>query len=314
MRIYVSFGNGDDEIIYSIRERRPYSYERNREELHRLYGGRQYYSSRSGLSGAGFLEPSPANNDLVIFGTYRTDTAAVMQRREIVHLENEKPIFGYAPIKSHDGVDEAAPFVLTDGKKVAFVSPYRVPDVLKDWKKIDGKEKQLIWYDLEGSAHILRFSIFNVEHWRGVRGLRATRFLDLREARKYQRNLRPRHESLFERKLRIAQYKELWFHIAPDGYIDKVWRESPRDLKGEIVGGWQGEGEGLFWRRRDLKVEAFMEVPLDSLNSGKIEGPEFIGYEEMLDVYTWFGTTVDKWKKYFKEKAEEEWNEWKIYC
>ena len=67
-RIDVDFGGGYDSIIYSVKENRFYSYEQETEEVHSRYAGRQYYSSRSGMSGAGFLEVDPANNDLILFG------------------------------------------------------------------------------------------------------------------------------------------------------------------------------------------------------------------------------------------------------
>jgi len=301
-RIEVRFSGGYDSILYSVKDNRFYSYEREIDELHARYGGRQYYSSRSGLSGAGFLEVDPANNDLIIFGYYRTD-ACCEQHRETVHLVDGQPVFGYAPIISHEGIDNNAPFVLTDGSKVAFVSAWNVRDILLGWKEIEGKEIELTWYDQYGYAGRLTFQLYNPDHFRGVR---ATRFIDLRYAREQKGDLQPRYEVLFERKLNICTNGSRWFHLHIDGFLDLMWDEDPRQIVGEIVAGWQGTGDGLYWRRGRTGVEAFIEIPRASLNGGKyvVEGEtsEWIDYEENFSVLEWFSKEVDEWKEYFRSK------------
>lgn len=113
-KIDVSFSGGEDTIIYSTRNDRFFSYEMDSSLIHELYGGKQYHISKSGLSGHGYLTPDP-DNDMLIFGYYRTD-AWQGQHKKIVGITGSgQPIFGYAPIKSHEGIDSDYPFVLTDG-------------------------------------------------------------------------------------------------------------------------------------------------------------------------------------------------------
>lgn len=299
-RIDVDFGGGYDSILYSVKDNRFYSYEQETEEVHNRYGGRQYYSSRSGMSGAGFLEVDPANNDLILFGYYRTD-ASGEQKIAIVHTVNGQPIFGYAPIISHEGIDNSAPFVLTDGNKVAFVYADQVRDTLLKWEEIEGKEIGLTWYDQYGDANKLTFHLCNPNHFRGVR---ATRFIDLRHAREATREMTTSSGSLFEQKLNLVNKDNCcWFHLNIDGIFDMKWDENPRDIEGEIVQGWNGAGDGLYWRRGRNGVQAFMDIKRSELNGGKyvVEGEtaEYIDYERDFSILEWFSKDVDGWKPYF---------------
>ena len=137
-RIKVGFWGGLSDVLFSTKDGRFYFYEIESEEVHCKYGGQQYYVSRSGMSGAGFLLPKDENNDIILFGTYRVDIKGTEQAIKKVYsvneeetnwnrgLETKKPIFGYTPIRAHKGFDFNFPIILTDGKKVCFV---RVEDV-----------------------------------------------------------------------------------------------------------------------------------------------------------------------------------------
>lgn len=299
-KIDMQFGGGYNTILYSARRNCFFAYEQEAVEIHSKYGGRQYYSSRTGLSGAGFLEVDPINNDLIQFGYYRTD-AMNEQRIETVHTVNGCPVFGYAPIISHGGIDQNAPFVLADGRKVAFVHACDVRDTILKWEGIKGKEIKLNYYDRYGHKEKLTFQLYNPDHFREVR---ATRFIDLRGAREATREMTTSSESLFEQKLNIVNndgYR--WFHLSIDGIFDMKWDEDPREIVGEVVPGWYGAGDGLYWRRGRNGVKVFMEIKRSSLNGGKyvVDGKtsEFIDYEQNFSILEWFSKDIDAWKKHF---------------
>lgn len=132
-KLQLAYGGGTDDIFLSIKAKRFFSYEKDREEIHELFGGKAYYTSRSGDSGAGWINEEA---DLILFGFYRTD-ARNQQHREIVHMENGKEIFGYIPIISHGGINTSEPIVLTDGKMVVFLphDPELVTKTLINWGK-----------------------------------------------------------------------------------------------------------------------------------------------------------------------------------
>jgi len=291
----MKFGGGGDTIVYSLVSSRFFSYEKNREELHEVYGGKPYYTSWSGLSGAGFLEPDPETNDLLLFGWYRTDAGREQSDATTVHSVDGREVFGYAPITSHGGIDVTAPFVLTDGRKVAFVHASQVQSTLLAWNQTSGREITLVWYDGEGVERELVFMLHNPSHFRGVR---ATRFVDLREPREVviaSGYYRGSGETMFERKLGIVKSGEEWYHISPDGFFDQRWLEDPRQSADEqIIGTWMHTTGGLFWRRRyDNSVEAFMEAEAG------------FAHEEYYTVLEWYSKAVWDWEEIFAERLRE---------
>lgn len=66
----IEFGSGQTSVLFDLVSNKTYIYENEPEKVHELYGGRQYYSSRSGASGAGFIEN---NNNLLILDSSRSD-------------------------------------------------------------------------------------------------------------------------------------------------------------------------------------------------------------------------------------------------
>ena len=98
-KIEYSFGSGTGTIFVAMRAKKIYFClnSKDREELHRIYGGKQYYWSRSGASGAGFL--TPKENDLLeVTGHYRAG---------ITHLSEAYPteMFGVNIMFSVEGID-----------------------------------------------------------------------------------------------------------------------------------------------------------------------------------------------------------------
>lgn len=304
----VSFGGGSDSILFSVRENKFYSYENDSVELHELYGGKMYYQSRSGLCGAGFLERS---EDLVPFGYCRTDCSGPEQMRMTVHEVEGQSIFGYAPIISHHGIDCSAPFILTDGRKVAFVQPSEVRENLLHWQEVSGKEISLTWYGGWYKENEVTFVLHNPHRFTGVS---ATRFIDLRQARRVVdeefEEYSLKSDTLFEQTLHIAgsSYHGVWYHTCLDGYFDRKWDTDPRHISGEeIVEGWFGTGDGLYYRRRRSGVQAFLEIPRKDISEGRyvLEGetPEYVDYEQNFSVLEWYSKTTEELRDFFVAKV-----------
>jgi len=304
-RIDVEYGKGMSTVLFSIIDNKFYDWEQDGEILHKKYGGESYYSSRSGLSGAGYLEP--ALDDLIEFGYYRTD-AAMQQHREFVHYDCDGNLIGgYAPIRSHEGFDSERPFILTDGKKVVFTAGDCVKQQLLGWDKIEWDEKTLKYF-VPGycEPRIFEWKFYNPLKMGGVR---TTRFLDLRKAKKWEKDALikeqiERQKSLFAEKTKIYKMYKSWYHIHVDHFLDQMWKEDPREIAGPIVSGWQGLGDGLFWRQtwdNQVQVEAFMEVPYPK--EYQVENSsEYIHYEENFSKLKWFSIELEKSIEYFQRK------------
>jgi len=312
-RIDLEYGQGKDTVLFSAKTGNFFSYENDGEKLHETYGGERYYTSRTGLTGAGYLEVEPAKNDLIKFGYYRTD-AACEQKIETIHTANNRPIFGYAPITSHGGIDQTKPFVITDGHKVAFVASYEVRETLLDWEGVEGKEIIITYYSYQGYEYTGTFQLYNPQHFRGVR---FTRFVDLESERRDTNGLEP-GSSLFARKFSICEHEGRFFHLNVDGIFDTMWENDPRGILGEVVNGWVSEGDGLYWRRYSTTIETFMEIKRSDFAGGKYvvqdETGEWLDYEQNFSVLEWFSEDPKDWKKYFLPKLTEKARQDYIYA
>lgn len=130
-RIEVEFGQGTDTILLEVETNRVWSYETDREELHNLHGGKQYYFSRSGLSGAGYLEPD-SDHSLLLVGGYRVDAPSVRWGGASLRTFNEKEVFAYFPTRSHKGITNDLA-VVSDGQIVVPCFQGEVLEVVNDW-------------------------------------------------------------------------------------------------------------------------------------------------------------------------------------
>lgn len=92
----------------------------------------------------------------------------------------------------------------------------------------------------------------------------------------------------------------LWFHQHPDGFFDQVWNTDPRQITGEIVEGWICDGDGFFWKRRDMEISTFLEVPRRSISNSryaKEELSKYIEYEKEYSVLEWFAKFPNEFRK-----------------
>jgi len=116
-KIHYEFGGGETTLLLSLRNKEIFDPEIDQNFLEKKgYFVSPYYSSRSRLSGAGWISPA---NDLVKVGYYRTDIYNIEQRGELIFPETGNNIKIYVPWKSHQGIDHTMPIVLSDGHSIA---------------------------------------------------------------------------------------------------------------------------------------------------------------------------------------------------
>jgi hypothetical protein len=298
MRIDASYGGGRDTVFLAARTGEILSYEKDGEELHSRYGGEQYYRSRSGLSGAGYLEPKPQDNDLIEVGYYYTNA------REIWYPE--KSPFGYVklyvPIKSHGGVQYKYPVVMLNevDSRIAFLPHWQKGDtnryLLQELKKFDSLDldfqaKETTYFlPPENEPRVFGFSFANPQKCRGVR---ITRFFTPPGGEE----LTP-EPSLLSSRLHLQEFEGGWFHRHQDGYWDMSFPVNPREIYGEIAEGWVGDGEGLFWRRDAWKgyIEAFVEIERSERYRHE-NLPTLVEYEEVFPILDWFSKPSEEHRK-----------------
>lgn len=305
-KIELSYGGGSDTVLYSAKANHFFSFEKDGEKLHQIYGGKTYYTSRTGLSGAGFIQPKPQDNDLVRFGWYRTD-ARGQQHREIVGQREHREIFGYAPIKSHGGIQQKFPFILTDGETVAFVSRWEVAETIYTWSEIKANAvdktfalAQIGVYDsgphFNGITSV-QWNLFNPNHLSGVDALR---FVDLRNYRPEEqlwiKNPEPPATCRILNLLPITDWegKDRWAHLHQLGVYDIVLNTMPQMIDGAVgFGDWVSDFNGILWRRDRMNVQAILELPWQYLIEKSSEydypgHPAWIEFEENISVLEWF--------------------------
>ena len=153
-RVSYSFGGGSGTVLLSLNNKKLFfSYNQNdREGLHDLYGGKQYYSSRSGSSGAGFLCPTAEQNDLLeIPGTYRAN---------ITYLSEAWPceIMGTKLMVPVEGITENCPAVVEKNGELFFFSyAWEVIDALLG--KFPEARNKVVYKYLDNEFQLKEFEV-----------------------------------------------------------------------------------------------------------------------------------------------------------
>lgn len=323
-RIQLSFdGKRGPDVLLSLDENKFYSYEQDRNSVHGKWGGKPYYTSHSGLTGVGYIQP-PAGHGLIRFGTYRVDAVEETHPAALCIICDDgvpREVSGLAPVIPHEGIQWGMPFVLTDGDTVAFV---RAEDVISTARR---------WDEVKKEASERRAPYFRWGHWsRSVVGEEAT--FRLHNPRRFRgvnalrfafgvfRRLCPSEDDWKEMevvapagrvapatcsRLELVQTWECisgvrhdcWLHLSRLGVFDAKLAVSPLEIKGKIVAGWIGDGHGLVWRRRgELQIVAIMEVRFQQLLeafpaadlafSDPALQPEWVDVETEFSVLDWF--------------------------
>lgn len=261
MKIKCEFGGGGDTILFAPKSQEFFSYEKDSAFLHTRFGGKAYYSSRSGLSGEGYLCPPPSD-PLLEVGSYRTDA----------HLSPHpalSPLYGgiqcFVPYRSHKGIDGNKPIVLEGVGKVAMVAEFcRVWETIAAW----GDEEK--WRKIEIPAYTNYGSLDPIHLQIQGHGVSVLPFIDhprITEARGWVNTINS-GEYLHTRDwpLRaIGWYPaqpsgDGWLHQAKDGHFDAYSPDiHPLDMEGELPGGWVVDpDEFFFWQVRQREVYGFL--------------------------------------------------------
>jgi len=313
MKIKWSYGQGSSDVFYSIKDHQLYAVINpyQRDHLIKNYNGTQYYTSRSGCSGAGYFEIENNKNDLIQFGVYRTDGKDC----SYLHIVGES-ICGYCPLDYGKGViDYNAPIILVKGREVAFCHNRDIEFYIQNWDKIEFKEMKLEYYDIEKNKNIhgeevegfnyekrnIKWYFSNIYHLGGVS---ATEFItEISYIKRYAHVLVPdeysKFESILDSRLHIHQLEEnLWIHINSENICDKVWTEDPHKIEGELINGWYCNGNGLFYNIFDLNVEIIIEHNRKYYENGKyyidsVYLPDYCHYEDFVSKISWFNNSIE---------------------
>ncbi len=292
-RIEVSFSGGDSDVVFSGIRRRFFSYEKDRNLLHQLYGGENYYVSSSGLTGKGYLAPSLERDDLIVWGHYLIDDRKNPITPKKVGFYQpyqdfgspSTDIYGYVPVAPHKGIDDFDhfPFVLSDGETVAFLQECEIPGGIRNWGKIkEGARTMSLQYfvleeygkEVVPTPHIMEWGLYNREHLGGVDALkflffggnpkpRCTWGVDeiWKKISQYPQEQYPRTALLLNVAPIMVGGQQKWVSKHPYGFFDKVFDSDPRQIDGELgIGKLIGDGNGVIWRRKGLQVKAFIEL------------------------------------------------------
>lgn len=282
MRINVDYGGGADAVFFDVTRREAISYEmavRNDipedEFFHSRFGGKLFYRSRTGLSGAGWYDSSQASQ-LVQFGWYRPDYIHGQQRQQVAVTSDNYTLYGYLPIKPHEGIDRTMPAVLVQAGVpfidippiVAFVSADHIDQAIRDWGKITD-EAEPVQVQYYACTSKLEPREFEVRFWNRNRfhGVNLVRFLGDDLARlQANGDLTPEWRSRIDKVFRLAEYLHIyqigsqWGHWNVFGFCDHAWSQDPREMVGPLPEGWYAHGDGIFVRRHPRPDSLQVEV------------------------------------------------------
>lgn len=286
-RIEMRFGGGADTPLYCLTDGRAYSYKTDHVELHsRFFGGRKYYASRSGLSGAGWL---PGDAPVVPFGYYRTDIGGWEAADAAVGSAVGREVKGWMPISKTAGIQRTCPVVLSDGERIAFVSVPEIPEILRDWdsfwSRAEGVRTEVRQYAspvVPRSRYDVEFTVYQRDKWSWRP--HPLRFVDSPIVRRLHRDQAEWTNDLDARwdwpfsaemasRVRLVYTHGHYYQECPyTGFLElpgwdwnpltSVWGNEAQapPLEGLTLNGWNVDS-GMLWRfdRRSLRVLAFKE-------------------------------------------------------
>lgn len=269
-RINFGWSGGSSDVVFSFRDNQFRDVEKHAETLIEEYGGMLYYTSRTGMSGAGYLQPAADQDDLMFVGYYRSDIGQIHQDfGKPVYARDGKNIFMLIPLVGHGGIDHNAPVVITDREKVMFTTTHTAAELLtkgfKQWDQAEWRECTRTVFDHYGRERELQYLLANPSK---LRGTDAFRFVDQPEDVTFQwgydkdapgRRLSV-HGGMFGERLSIRTLQGVkgYFHFdSRYDILDQKWESDPMETIGEIQNGWIGTGTGLFYRRRGNHVDMF---------------------------------------------------------
>lgn len=237
--------------------------------LHEEFGGVNYYQSRTGLTGAGYLQLQP-EDILIELGYYRVDVwqgSGNQHKKQVGETNYGDPIWGYVPVINGGFPEKIFPIVLTDGDRIMFLSCKDLPNVVENWEEQDWENAKTItakYYTSEKFQKEEKFKLIT----NGYYGVNALRFSDLRYAQKCANEIL---ETTTERcewqnilnvrsiNNKIAVIDPLFNYVTHIFEFDNIWPD--------VINGWviNKEDNSLFcWKRiNNSKIKA-MSVNLET--------------------------------------------------
>lgn len=330
MKTQLCFGNGVMDCFMDVESGNFYAYGASQGEIHKLFSGKQYYCSRSGLTGAGFI----LSDNIVEFGYYRTDCKDEQKLKLVGNNANSQEIMGYCPIDygKHELVSNA-PIVLTDGKRVAYCTWNEVREFLADWeKKWEEIKDTLAVKELKRDLylprknheygdtyyiHDIRGLLFSSQYWDQYPN--PYRFVDLREYREQISHENLAANSLACNSLGILKFGDYYYSSTGNGLIDGYYGknnpvyEKDDDLK---FNGWRRD-QGLCWKRKGFNLSLIKEI--ERPEKYRITNNQFCDFEETVSIYHEYGlnqigseTWLQYWHNHFDarliHKMRQDWS------
>lgn len=322
-KMEVSFGGGFSSILWSPKSGRIFSYEGDRVELHRLYGGVQFYESRSGASGAGWL----AKEDQVLLGGYRTECPSENWEGEEFSAEG----MVFIPYKKGVGIVPHHPVIARnyDHRKVGFMLMYHNHHALparemRDMLRFEGESKQIdlpyFWYSHGDGTEGIKAGSFPIQFFNNEKrkGPDIRHFLPnfLTCAQKGAKDIIDNNQfegDLIPRKTGIYHFPSEGKVLCSNkfGFFDTEEPENCLRIEEFIhPNGWVSAGENFLYRRKGDRVEMVFEVLRASLRSGRyyeadLDLPKYIDFEEEVCLLDFYAEELEHWRDHLSGEAEK---------
>ncbi len=313
----LSWDGGFSSIIFNTQKKEIICYETDVELMHQEYGGKKFYSSLSGLSGKGYITKDLEK--LIELGSYR-------RCKEVKKIKCTDELYCYVPTLGHKGLDFSGelPTVITNEEAVIFVRTCG-PDIIDaviNFKEItDHKEDK---FEISSGEEVkrkeIKISNFRVEGYNDERTIELFRysnapkgcidilsFVDRQSMSHDIQHLLKNEELKFINSPinnKLGAYfcphpvwggEECWLGINEWGFFDHKWANDPREIIGDLGNGWHGEGNGLIWKRKGLKIYALQD---------REEEQCWEQFEIEVTVFEWFSHDIEYWRLFLNTRIE----------
>lgn len=321
----LSWGGGFSSIIFNTQKKGIICYETDVELMHQEYGGKKFYSSLSGLSGKGYITKDLEK--LIELGSYR-------RCKEVKKIKCTDELYCYVPTLGHKGLDFSGelPTVITNEEAVIFVrtcGPDIIETILNFQEIIDHKEDKFEINGEEIKRKEIKISNFRVGGYNDEKtielfkysnapkgGIDILLFVDKQDMTHNIRHLLENEELQFINSpvhSALGAYycprpvwgrEECWLGINEWGFFDHKWANDPREIIGDLGNGWHGEGNGLIWKRKGLKIYALQD---------REEEQCWEEYEVEVSVFEWFSHNIEYWREFLNTKLDNKITKKKLY-
>ncbi len=236
----LNWGSGSFDVILDLRTGIIMEYTKeNKERIHSHYGGKNYYISCSGLSGAGWIPDSPYFRKL---STYRVDT--VYGRIELGYIKES--IYGYKIIVPIDynskEIDRSYPVIILDRSNECYLC--HINEVFNILEKYIDKFKSQKYEFFVFPASKKEFKIFN-----------------------YRIHFNPYYKRLkYKRTLEILFSKDLLFDFSEGYEENRFWNR---------LGLYSFKDDPCFYKiRRGICQSKYAKEDLDTIEELQAVAPK----------------------------------------